>query len=110
MQEAMSNSAAQFFAVLPAEAFEPALVQGVSDFLHQLVVEIQVVHDAQAHGQHLVSHEQVADISLAVAAAAVVSSATAAQAVLVMAAEAAVSFLMGVQERDRILAEETEAF
>ena len=39
-----------------------AFVQSGADFVHQIVVEIEVMQHAQAHCEHLVCFEQVADI------------------------------------------------
>ena len=65
----MSDSAGKFLGILRPEGFKTALIQSIADLLHQLVVEIQVVHDCQAHGKHFLCHKQVPDIGTAVAAA-----------------------------------------
>ena len=39
-----------------------AVVQRLADALHQVVVEVQVVHDSQTHAQHLVRLLQMADV------------------------------------------------
>ena len=47
---------------LPAEVREAPGVQAVADALGQLVVKVQIMHHRQAHGQHLLRREQVADV------------------------------------------------
>ena len=44
------------------ELLEGTVVQCLADTLHQVIVEVQVVHDSQAHAQQLVRLLQMADI------------------------------------------------
>lgn len=49
--------------VFLVEFLKGAVVQRLTDALHQAVVEIQVVLDGQTHTQHLARLQQVADIA-----------------------------------------------
>ena len=56
--------------------FEGTGIQRFTDTFHQRVVEIQVVHHAQAHGQHLVSFKQMTDIGAGMETAGILSNKT----------------------------------
>ena len=56
---------AHFFAVFCAVSLECAVIECVADFLHEVVVEPQIVHDEQPLRQHFTALEQVAQISTA---------------------------------------------
>lgn len=42
---------------------EISLIQVMADLCHEVVVEPEVVQDAEAHGQHFLGLEEVADVS-----------------------------------------------
>src|SRR5699024_2597853 len=42
---------------------ESARIQGISDTLHQMIVEVQIVQHSKAHAQHLLRLQQMADVS-----------------------------------------------
>lgn len=69
MQAVFSNSPVQTGRKFPPELGKRPTIQSIPDFLHQLVVEIQIVHHAQPHSQHFLSLEQVTQISPGVPAA-----------------------------------------
>ena len=48
---------------------ETSLVQRSADFFHHRVVEIEVMEDAEAHAQHFLRFQQMANVSPAVALA-----------------------------------------
>ncbi len=48
------------------EGGKGACIQLIADALHQVIVEIEIVHDGQPHAQHFVCLEQVADIGAGV--------------------------------------------
>ena len=55
---------------IPAAEFgKGARIQRLPDARGELTVKIQVVHDRQTHGQHLLGLEQVVDVGAAVAPA-----------------------------------------
>lgn len=60
-----SDAFAHFFAVFCAVSLECAVIECVADFLHEVVVEPQIVHDEQPLRQHFTALEQVAQISAA---------------------------------------------
>ena len=41
---------------------ERSRIQCCTDFFHYLIIEVQIVHDRQTHGQHLPCHKQMAEI------------------------------------------------
>lgn len=55
--------------ILIMELLECAVIQRFTNPLHQMIVEIQVVHNSQTHTQHFICLLQVADVSAAVIAA-----------------------------------------
>ena len=55
-----SDAFAHFFAVFCAVSLECAVIECVADFLHEVVVEPQIVHDEQPLRQHFTALEQVA--------------------------------------------------
>lgn len=55
--------------ILIMELLECAVIQRFTNSLHQMIVEIQVVHNSQTHTQHFICLLQVADVSAAVIAA-----------------------------------------
>ena len=71
VQNARANldSSSQFCRIFLPEFFKSAFIQSFPDLFHELVVEIQIVHDRKTHGQHLLSNEQMADIGTGIAAA-----------------------------------------
>ena len=60
-----SDAFAHFFAVFCAIVLECAIIECVTDFLHEVVVEPQIVHNEQSLGQHFTALEQVAQIGAA---------------------------------------------
>ena len=52
--------------ILLVETLEVVAVQSVADLLHQIVVEIQIVQNRQAHTEGFLCLDQVADIAAAV--------------------------------------------
>lgn len=63
------NSGIQKMHILIMELLECAVIQRFTNPLHQMIVEIQVVHNSQTHTQHFICLLQVADVSAAVIAA-----------------------------------------
>ena len=57
-----SDAGIKFMHIGVVELLEGAVVQCLADALHQVIVEVQVVHDSQAHAQQLVRFLQMADI------------------------------------------------
>ena len=57
-----SDAGIKFMHIGVVELLEGAVVQCLADALHQVIVEVQVVHDSQAHAQQLVCFLQMADI------------------------------------------------
>lgn len=55
--------------ILIMELLKCAVIQRFTNPLHQMIVEIQVVHNSQTHTQHFICLLQVADVSAAVIAA-----------------------------------------
>ena len=49
-----SDAGIKFMHIGVVELLEGAVVQCLADALHQVIVEVQVVHDSQAHAQQLV--------------------------------------------------------
>ena len=52
-----------------SELLKCTIIQRISDFFHEFIVEIEIVHDAKAHGKHLLCNKQVPDIGSGIAAA-----------------------------------------
>ena len=63
------NSSVETRRIGPSEFFEPSVLDRLSDPGHEMIVEIEVVHHAQAHGKHLFGLEQMAQIAAGIAAA-----------------------------------------
>ena len=56
------NPAAQFFRILTSKGRKSSVIQIISDFLHQLVIEIKIVHNTKPHSQHFLCHKQMANV------------------------------------------------
>ena len=44
------------------EGGKSAVIQGIPDFFHHIVVEIQVMKHAESHAKHFLCLEQVSDV------------------------------------------------
>ena len=66
---ARSDPARQLFGILGPELREGALVQRIPDALGELIIEIQIVHDGQPHGQHLLRLEQMMQVGFGITSA-----------------------------------------
>lgn len=58
-----SDPSVQQIHILITERLKAILLQCLADPFQQCVIKIEIMHDAQAHGKHLLTFEEMADIS-----------------------------------------------
>ena len=64
-----SNTLAHFLAVFRAERGKGTVIERIADFLHQVIIKPQVMHDQQALRKHFPAFEQMAQVGAAKPAA-----------------------------------------